>query len=280
VRRREFLVGGLAGTALVACGGVVNRPVPPPTAHERRTIVAIADTFLPGDDGSPGATDVDAITTILDPSYGVAQYLPDVVLDVDQWCLVRHQKLFADLPAALREQALEERMGLQGALIKSWYARAYEGILALAKLAYFGALTRTAGTAYVAFPGASRGYAAASAAGAYAAEDTPVALVPGAGSTIKIIGDGKLSSVRAGAGIIATSGDNARATLRVIAPDGRHHDLPLLAGSALDNVELPLTGGPAAGSWRLEIGVRDGIGLLTHWTLAIRTDLDEAAWRT
>jgi long-chain-alcohol oxidase len=277
VQRRAFLGGMVGGAALLGCRGWVRAPTAVANPHELRTLAAIAETFVPGGDGTPGASDVDAVTTIVDPVHGVAPYIPDVVADLDAWCVVRFHRPFVDLATAEREIALEERMGMRGILIRSWYAPAYEGILALTKLAFFGGITRSAGLAYLAFPGASRGYAPVSAAGAYASTDTPLALAAGATSTIAIAGDGRVSSAHVCA---ALAGDDARATLRVIAPDGRHRDLPLRAGSALDGIELPLAGGPAAGAWRCEVGAAAGGGRLALWTLRLRTDLDEAAWRT
>src|SRR5207247_9115426 len=104
---------------------------------------------------------------------------------------------------------------------------------------------------------------------AYAADDFSGPLVAGIGSTIQIAGGGRVASVRAN---VAISSDGARATVRVLSPDGRHHDLPLSAGTPLVDVELPFAGAPAAGHWRLEVGVRHGSGQPGLGTLRIRTD--------
>ncbi|MCW5806458.1 MAG: hypothetical protein KIT31_29105 [Deltaproteobacteria bacterium] len=284
MRRRAFLAGGLAAGALLGC-----RPWARPRGgdaamldeHERATIVAIAETFLPGGDGAPGATDVDAYATIADPAYGVTPYLAEVVADVDAWCVARRLRTFVALSPEDREVALEERMGLRGMVIASWYRPAYEGILALTKLAYFGGLRGGLGLGYLAFPGASRGWAPASAGGAWAAADTPRPLVVGGGSTIRIDGAGAIATVRAS---VVAVGEDARATLRVKAPDGRFFDLAVRSDDGgrvvVNDVELPvLAGGPAAGAWRLEIGRAAGGGELAAWSLRVRTDLDEATWR-
>ena len=55
VRRRSFLLGGVAGTAAVGCRAW-TRPIDRPqvvSPHELETLAAMAETFLPGGDGSP-----------------------------------------------------------------------------------------------------------------------------------------------------------------------------------------------------------------------------------
>jgi hypothetical protein len=280
VRRRSFLVGGISGAALIGCRSWGRVKPPVPDQHELDTIAAIADTFLPGDDGTPGAHEVNALATIVDPAYGLAPYIAEVVSDLDQWCLTTFTlRTFVALSPNERERALEQRMGLHGKLIESWYRPAYEGILALTKLAFFGGLANKLGTSYVAFPGPSRGYAPASAAGAWASSNQPFAIAAGATSAIRVDGAGAVSVVRAS--IVATAADDVQAMLRVHAPDGRHRDLPLrtTGGDALiDDVSLSLAGGPAAGVWRLEIAAHPGgSGRLELWSLRLRTDLDEVA---
>jgi hypothetical protein len=280
VRRRAFLLGGIAGTTAVACRPwtrPINRPetVSP---HELETLAAMAETFLPGGGGAPGATEVNAVGAIVDPAYGVNPYISEVVSDLDEWCLVAHHGLFAQLQPEQRELALEQRMGLRGRAIQSLYLPVYEGILALTKLAFFGALSNRVGTNYIGFPGASRGYAPGSAAGAYAST-AGTAIARGGASELRVEGAGAVSAVRATAYV--TSADDVRATLRVRAPDGRHHDLPVSAqgGDGLvDDVVLPLAGGPAAGTWRLEIAAHTaGSGRVEQWSIRLRTDLDERA---
>ena len=253
MRRRSFL-GGL-GSAVMLAPVAGCRPWlrPSPTVetvtpHQRATVEAMAATFLPSGPGSPGATEADAITTILDPNYAVAGYLAEVVADLDDWCYLRHGgHAFVELDAGAREAALAERMGEQGKLIQSWYKPVYEGVLSLTKLAFFGGLTRAIGTTYVGFPGPSAGYAADSAAGVHV----------GTGPTIEIRGPGRISSVR-----VTATLDRAGA---LIAPDGARHALP---AAALDAHEVPAAAGViAAGIWRL-----DGA---PAWWLALRTDLDE-----
>jgi hypothetical protein len=280
VRRRAFLIGGVSGSALVGCKSWTHPVGKPeqPDEHERKTLAAIADTFLPGDDGTPGAHEVNALATIVDPAYGLNPYISEVVSDLDQWCLATKLKGFIGLSRAEREKALEQRMGLHGTLIKSLYLPAYEGILALTKLAYFGALQNKLGTNYLAFPTSSRGYAPGTAAGAWASRDKPWAIAKGNGSTIRVEGAGALSAVKVSA--FATTNDDVRATVRVRAPGGKQHDLVLRADGGqgwIDDVALPIAGGPAAGDWRFEISAHPGgTGQIELWSIALRTELDDA----
>jgi hypothetical protein len=268
----------VTGTAVVACRPwtrPIDRPQPV-SPHELETLAAMAETFLPGGDGSPGATEANALGAIIDPAYGVNPYISEVVSDLDEWCLVAHHGLFKSLPPERREIALEQRMGLRGRAIRSLYLPVYEGVLALTKLAFFGALSNKTGTNYIGFPGASRGYAPGSAAGAYAsAAGAPIAR--GAASELRVEGAGAVSAVRATAYV--TSGDDVHATLRLRAPGGRHHDLGIRAEGGdglLDDVLVPLAGGPAAGRWRLEIAAHAaGSGRLELWSIRLRTDLDD-----
>lgn len=275
-----MLLGGVTGTAMIACRPwthPTSRPQPV-SPHELETLAAMAETFIPGGDGTPGATEVNAVGVIVEPAYGVAGYIAEVVSDLDEWCLVAHHGLFKALSPEQREAALEQRMGLRGRAIQSLYLPVYEGVLALTKLAFFGAIANKAGTNYIGFPGASRGYAPGSAAGAYAST-SPVAIAPGGATELRVEGAGTVSVVRATAYV--TSADDVRATLRLRAPSGAHHDLALHAegGDGLvDDVIVPLIGGPAAGTWRLEVAAHAaGSGRLELWSIRLRTDLDEAA---
>lgn len=287
MHRRSFVVGvigGISGTALGACRPWTRdtarsgeRPDGLPdelTEHELLTLAAVAETFLPGGDGVPGARETGAVATIVDPAYGVRPYLARVVADLDDWVSLTHGfHTFAELSPATRELVLEQRMGLRGGAITSWYLAVYEAILALTKLAFYGGLANPLGTSYIGFPGPSAGYAPGSAAGAYASSDPPRALAVGAASAIQVIGAGAVTSVRVSA--LVTSAAALRATLRVTAPDGRHHDLALRA-AVTSNEALPLTAGPAAGVWRLEVIAHAGApGRLELWSLCVRTDLDD-----
>ncbi len=277
MERRAFLVSSLA-SSLIACRALRTPLRPEPlNQHELDTLAAVADTFLPGDDGTPGAHEANALALLVDPAYGLAPYLGELVSDLDQWCLATKLVGFLGLTPRDREIALEHRMGLRGALVQSWYRPAYEGALALTKLAFFGGLANPLGPSYLGFPGASRGYAAGSAAGAWASTDRPRAIARGVGSSIRVVGAGVVSVAHLS--VFTTAESELRGVLRVIAPDGRHHERMLQAAgdSLVDDVVVPLTGGPAAGVWRLEIATHSaGEGQLELWSLRVRTELDEA----
>ncbi len=285
MHRRSFLVGGISGAALIACRPWTRVTPPPdqPSEHELATLAAIAETFLPGGaggDGVPGAREAGALAVIVDPAYGVRPYLAQAVADLDDWVGLTHGfHTFVELSPATRELVLEQRMGLHGGAIASWYLPVYEAILALTKLACYGGLGSPLGTSYIGFPGPSAGYAPDSAAGAYASADRPRALVAGAASAIHVAGAGAVTSVRLN--VLAASDAAVRAVLRITAPGaagapgGRHHDL-VLRRAVLADERLPLTGGPAAGTWQLEVLAHTGEpGQLELWSLGVRTDLDD-----
>ena len=278
MRRRAFLAGSASGGILIACKPWTRPTARPeqPNGHELATLAAMAETFIPGGDGTPGANEANAVATIADPAYGLNPYISEVVSDLDEWCLVRYHHPFIDLTADQRELALEERMGLRGKVLRSWYAPAYDGILALTKLAYFGGLTSALGTSWLAFPGASTGYAPASAAGAWASSEPPRAAARGIGSQIVVDGAGRLTAAHAS--VYATCDDDALLAVRLTSPDGRAHDARGRSADGAIRIELaPPPGGPAAGAWRLAITDVVGSAQLELWSLIVRTDLDDAA---
>jgi hypothetical protein len=265
VNRRELLIA--LGAALAACRALRYSPADPQSLddHELATLAAIAEAFLPG---TPGANEVDAVATLVEPAHGLLPYLSELVSDLDQWCLATKLKQFTGLDPAQRELVLEQRMGLHARAIQSWYRPAYEAALALTKLAF---CDHPQGAAYLAFPGESRGYAAGSAAGAYASHGAAWELAAGRASTIAIAGSGLVR--RAQANIVVAAAVPLRLRARIHAPGGRHHALALTG--SVTGVELALAGVPAAGSWRLEIVELAGRGNFEAWSLRVRTDLDD-----
>jgi hypothetical protein len=257
MQRRTFL---WTGAVLVGCRPWLKRNEAPELAvsdHQRATVAAMAETFIPSDDGSPGAREGEAVTLILDPGFPVLGYVSELVSDLDDWCHVRHFKAFVEMSAGEREQALEERMGMRGRLIASWYKPVYEGVLALTKLSFFGGLQRGIGPTFVEFPGASAGYATNSAAGVYRADK----------GAVMVTGPGTVSSLR-----VTVLGSNGALTL--VGPDGRAHALKLAPrGTLLADGHLVegAAGTPAAGTWKLS-----GADIRAWW-ISVRTDLDEAA---
>jgi len=300
INRRAFLTGSGAAAALLAVTDglsllgrdakaaawmLPNTTPETPSSHERSTMQAIADTFIPNWDGAPGALETDVFTTLNDPFYGLNPYISEVVSDLDDWCWWRYLwSDFLGLSTSNRNLALEERMGFHGSSIQSWYKDAYDGALSLTKLNYFGGLVRAAGTNYIGFPGPSAGYAPASAAGAYASADTPKNVpdnsTTGVTSTVNVGGAGTVSSLQVTLYVKHTySGD---LVIKLSSPAGTVHTLWNRTGGSADDVLLhdvavtTFNGQTAAGAWRLQVqdlASRD-TGSLRFWSFKLRTSLD------
>jgi hypothetical protein len=258
-----------------------------PDAHERATMIAIGDAFIPNWDGAPGASDTGVFTTLNDPFYGLNPYISEIVADLDDWCWFRFVGQFSDflgLSTTNRNTALEERMGFHGSTIQSFYIDAYAGALSLTKLNYFGGLVNSAGTNYIGFPGASAGYAPSSAAGAYASADTPKNIPDnnsvGVTSTIAVAGSGTITSLLVTAYVKHPySGD---LVVKIFSPAGTSYTLWNRAGGSVDDVVLndvavtTFNGQAAAGNWRLQVQDLAGsdVGSLRYWSFKLRTSLD------
>lgn len=132
-----------------------------PNAHQIATIKALCDTVIPNSDGAPGAIESNAFDTINDPYYGLNPYISEMVSDIDAATFWAHGYFgdFKDRSLSQRTAILEERLGLAWWSPGSLYVDAYEGVIALTKLNYFGGLQNSAGTDYIGFPGPSAGYA-------------------------------------------------------------------------------------------------------------------------
>lgn len=170
IGRRALLRGGITVIGAAAGAGVLasRRPAAAESlpgvaalgAHQIATIRALCDTVIPNDDGAPGAIESNAFDTINDPYYGVAPYIEEMVLDIDAATFWLHGYFddFKNRSLAQRTEILEERLGLvwwsPGSVLKA----AYEGVIALTKLNYFGGLKNAVGTNYIHFPGPSAGY--------------------------------------------------------------------------------------------------------------------------
>ncbi len=132
-----------------------------PNSHEIATLRMLADTILPNSDGSPGGIESNAFDTISDPYYGINPYISEIVSDIDDAAFWAHRYFtnFKNLSLSRRTKVLEERLGQVWWSPGSLYKEAYEGVIALTKLNYYGALQNSAGTNYIGFPGPSAGYA-------------------------------------------------------------------------------------------------------------------------
>lgn len=281
-------VAALRGKAHASAWMLPDTTPETPSSHEISTLKAMADTFIPNWDGDPGGNEADAFTTINDPHYGVNPYISELVSDLDDWCWWTYWwSDFDELDHTDRNSALEERMGYHGSTIESWYKDAYEGVLALTKMAYFGGLQNSVGTNYVGFPGPSTGWAASSAGGAYQSPDTPKSIPDnnssGVSSWVYVSGPGSLSQLLVSVYITHTwSGD---LVVTLYSPTGSSYILWNRAGGSADNVILhdvavtAFNGQNPAGWWRLKVQDLAGadVGTLQFWSFKLRTNLDDQA---
>ncbi len=172
--RRALLRGGIAVLGAVAGARVLAPgkaeaaawmlPITTPevpNAHQIATIKALCDTVIPNSDGTPGAIESNAFDTINDPYYGLNPYISEIVSDIDEATYWAHGYFdsFKNRSLSQRTAILEERLGLAWWSPGSVYLDAYEGVIALTKLNYFGGLKSSVGTTYIGFPGPSAGYA-------------------------------------------------------------------------------------------------------------------------
>ncbi len=259
-----------------------------PTASQLATMRALADAIIPNWDGAPGALESEAIQTLNDPYYGINPYISELVSDLDAWAgtFWPWWRSFTQLDNGEKDECIAERLGYD-----SWpaslYKDAYLGVIALTKLNYFGGLVNSVGTNYIGFPGASEGYAPASAAGAYQSTDTPKAIpdnnTTGVNSYITVSGAGTVKDLRVTVYIPHTyQGD---LVVRLYSPAGTLHTLWNRQGGSADNVILhdvlvsTFNGQNAAGTWRLNVHDAAGAdtGTLRFWSFKLRTRLDGPA---
>jgi hypothetical protein len=166
IDRRGFIkVGGVAALGAAAGVSLLSRRAQgaawmlpdttpeSPTTYQLQTIAMICDAVIPNTDG-PGALESRAVDTIVDPFYGLNPYISEVVSDIDAatWGDYKDQNL------ATRTDNLEERLGWKWYSPGSVYKDAYDGIILLTKLNFFGGLVNTVGYGYIGFPGQSGGY--------------------------------------------------------------------------------------------------------------------------
>jgi hypothetical protein len=170
--RRAFLGGGItvlgavagatafAPKAEAAAWALPSTSPEVPNTHQIATIKALCDTVIPNSDGTPGAIESQAFDTINDPYYGLNPYISELVSDIDDATYWAHGYFddFKNRPLSQRTTILEERLGLAWWSPGSLYKDAYEGVIALTKLNYFGGLKNAAGTTYIGYPGPSTGY--------------------------------------------------------------------------------------------------------------------------
>jgi len=174
--RRAFLRGAGASTGVTVLGAGVgvavlsgrahaaawmwpDETIETPSSHEMATLDALADTVIPNTDGG-GAKEARAADVMADPFYELNPFISEMVSDLDDastWLFFEGD--FYNNSLNSRTQILEERLGLAWWSPGSLYKDAYDGVIALSKLAFFGGLINSVGTDYIGFPGQSAGYA-------------------------------------------------------------------------------------------------------------------------
>jgi hypothetical protein len=309
VTRRSFLRRSGAGTGVAIVGSTAGMAIlngkakaaswmlpdtspETPDSHEISTLKAMTDTYIPNWDGDPGGREADAFTTINDPHYGLNPYISEVVSDLDAWTTCWYGLFcigpdFDELSNSDKDESLEYRMGLHGSFWESLYMDAYEGILSLTKLAFFGGLHNSVGTNYVAFPGESAGYHPTSAAGAFHSDDTPKAIPDnnstGITSWVYVSGSGTVSELKVSVDIKHTYRGDLE--VDIYAPNGTYTRIHNNSGGSANDLvinDLDVTahnGKTAQGWWRCT--VRDiygaDTGTLNFWSFKLRTNLDDQA---
>jgi hypothetical protein len=132
--------------------------------YRRQTLDALADTILPNEAGDGGAQ-ARAIEVIFDPYYSSNGWIDEVISEADTDCNDYYGHNFKDCTLAQRTESLQWLTTYD----EPWYASdsdgkyrtAFQGMILLTKLAWFGGLVNNVGTNYLGYPGMSGGYTAA-----------------------------------------------------------------------------------------------------------------------
>lgn len=137
-----------------ADAGVFDSP------HARRTMDAFADTVMPPDEDGPGGAAVGFCEVLYDPSFlevfagfriPLSPAVRLLVADLDRRALFAARARFADATPEEQDEILAR--ALEGRL-----RLAYEGMIALVKIVYFGGQRDTAGWDVIGYPGPSDAY--------------------------------------------------------------------------------------------------------------------------
>ena len=280
--RRGFLRSGAAHTGVVVLGSTTGlallaRPArgaawmlpdttpETPTSHQMATLAKIADTVIPNTDG-PGAAEAGAATVMADPFYGMNPYISEVVSDIDAACywLFFNFDDFKNVSLAERTAILEERLD------ESLYSDAYEGMILLAKLAFFGGVINTVGYTYMGYPGPTTGYYPGTEVlpscgtrwwGDFWATGLPLSIpdnnATGIARGVAVNGTGTIVELRVSVNITHTwRGD---LVVKLISPAGTVHYLSNREGGSADNLILnqvlvtTFNGQAAVGAWKLQV---------------------------
>jgi len=305
--RRGFLKSGAAQAGVAVVGSatglaVLSRPargaawmlpdtsVETPDSHEMATLAKIADTVIPNTDG-PGAAEAGAANVMADPFYGMNPYISEVVSDIDAACfwLFFNFDDFKNVSLSERTAILEERLD------ESLYSDAYEGMILLAKLAFFGGVINTVGYTYMGYPGPSNGYYPGTEVlptcgarwwGDFQMTGLPLAIpdnnATGVSRNVAVNGTGTIAELRVSLNITHTwRGD---LVVKLISPAGTVHYLSNREGGSADNIILDhvlvttFNGQQAVGAWKLQVSdlAAADVGTINSCTLHV-TGLGEPA---
>jgi hypothetical protein len=164
VSRRNFLKGmtvivgsGAAGISdLAFCTGTAQAEDATDTCIREKTIIAFADTIIPGPnadpEGSAGGIEAGALDVLHDPVYGFVPFFGLLSMSLNLTSLRWYGRLFKDLDLGQRTAIVLFKDN--NAIIKLIYQQAEN----LVKLAFYGAIINNLGTDYISFPGPAFGY--------------------------------------------------------------------------------------------------------------------------
>jgi subtilisin-like proprotein convertase family protein len=311
--RRTFLKGSTAGTGVAVLGwsagmAALSREArgaawmlpdttpETPTAHQLATLAKLADTVIPNADG-PGAAEAGAADIMADPFYGMNPYISELVSDIDEATYWAHTYFddFKNRSLSERTSILEERLGMAWWSPGSVYKDAYDGMILLAKLAFFGGVINTVGYGYMGYPGPSTGYypgttvpppCGNSWSATFSATGLPKAIpdnnATGIWHGVPVNGTGNIIELKVSVNISHTwRGD---LVVKLVSPAGTEHYLSNRAGGSEDNLVLnqllvtTFNGQQAVGTWKLviqDLAAYD-VGQLNSFSLQVTADGEPA----
>lgn len=171
ITRRRFLLASLAPlVAVCAPSGrrTTNKSGYCIDPHDRTqaTVVAIADTVVPGPssdpEGTPGAAEACVLNMFYDPYYGISSLIPVLISDIDSASNRLFGRDFSGLTFSQRTQVLLDREKNFPALLG---LNVYSLVIAFCMLGFYGGIFNESGPDYAGFPGPSLGYRGVSSYG-------------------------------------------------------------------------------------------------------------------
>ncbi|MBI1747894.1 MAG: hypothetical protein HYR55_15100 [Acidobacteria bacterium] len=157
IPRRYFIQLSMTAAAsvlswLAAESQAAGKDCRPALTHSEQVLNALADTFIPNEEDSPGAVEACALEVILNPSYRFSLSLPVVITGLDGLAVLRYGRSFIELTLAQRTAIVEFKFRVP--VEREIYALA----LVLTRLSYYGAVRSDVGIRSFGYPGPSTGY--------------------------------------------------------------------------------------------------------------------------